>query len=69
MRNIQFYVLLSPVEGVHQNEMSRLGKSVDDFMELKLQVVRGRPTIKSMQMSSHFQIGILRGCNNPVGLK
>jgi hypothetical protein len=30
-RNIQLNVLLSPVEGVHQNEMSRLGKSVDDY--------------------------------------
>jgi hypothetical protein len=28
-RNIQFSVLLSPVEGVHHNVMSRLGKSVD----------------------------------------
>jgi hypothetical protein len=24
-------VLLRPVEGVHQNEMSRIGKSVDDY--------------------------------------
>jgi hypothetical protein len=30
-RNIQLSVLLSPVEGVHQNEMSRLGKPVDDY--------------------------------------
>jgi hypothetical protein len=30
-RNIQLSVLLSPVEGVHRNEMSRLGKSVDDY--------------------------------------
>jgi hypothetical protein len=30
-RNIQLSVLLSPIEGVHQNEMSRLGKSVDDY--------------------------------------
>jgi hypothetical protein len=29
-RNIQFSVLLSPVEGVHRNGMSGLGKSVDD---------------------------------------
>jgi hypothetical protein len=29
-RNIQFSVLLSPVEGVHQNVMSRFGKSIDD---------------------------------------
>jgi hypothetical protein len=30
VRNIQFSVLLSPVEGVHWDEMSGLGKSVDD---------------------------------------
>jgi hypothetical protein len=29
-RNIQFSILLSPV-GVHRNEMSKLGKSVDDY--------------------------------------
>jgi hypothetical protein len=29
--NIQFSVLLNPVEGVHQNEMSRFGKSVNDY--------------------------------------
>jgi hypothetical protein len=30
-RNKKFSVLLSPVEGVHWNEMSRLGKSVGDY--------------------------------------
>jgi hypothetical protein len=30
-KNIQLNVLLSPVEGVHQNKMSRLGNSVDDY--------------------------------------
>jgi hypothetical protein len=30
-RNIQLSVFFSPVEGVHQNEMSGLGKSVDDY--------------------------------------
>jgi hypothetical protein len=30
-RNIQLGVLFSPVEGVHMNEMSRLGKSVNDY--------------------------------------
>jgi hypothetical protein len=30
-RNIQFSVLLSHVEGVHRNEMSKLGKSIDDY--------------------------------------
>jgi hypothetical protein len=31
MRNIQLSVLFSPVEGVHRNEMSGLGKSVDNY--------------------------------------
>jgi hypothetical protein len=30
-RNIQLGILFSPVEGVHWNEMSGLGKSVDDY--------------------------------------
>jgi hypothetical protein len=30
-RTIQLSVLFSPVEGVHWNEMSRLGKLVDDY--------------------------------------
>jgi hypothetical protein len=29
--NIQFSVLISPVVGVHLNEMSRLGKTIDDY--------------------------------------
>jgi hypothetical protein len=32
-RNIQLSILLSPVEGVHRNEMSRLGKSIDDYSD------------------------------------
>jgi hypothetical protein len=31
VRNIQFSVLLSHVEGMYQNEMSRLGKPIDDY--------------------------------------
>jgi hypothetical protein len=31
VRNIQLSVLFSPVEDVHQNEMSRHGESVDDY--------------------------------------
>jgi hypothetical protein len=30
-RNIQLDILFSPVEGVHMNEMSELGKLVDDY--------------------------------------
>jgi hypothetical protein len=39
-RNIQLGVLFSPVAGVHWNEMSGLGKSVDDYPDrVKLAVV------------------------------
>jgi hypothetical protein len=31
VRNIRSSVLLNPIEGVHQNEMSRFGKLVDDY--------------------------------------
>src|SRR6185369_17125723 len=31
--------------------------------------VLGKPTMKSILMSSHFQEGILRGCKGPAGLK
>jgi hypothetical protein len=31
--NIQFSVLLSLVVGVHRNEMSRLGKPIDDYLD------------------------------------
>jgi hypothetical protein len=42
-RNIQFSVLLSPVEGVHRNGMSRFGKSVDDHPNVvKLDVGEGQ---------------------------
>jgi hypothetical protein len=36
-------------------------------IELNLWAVSDKPTMKSMLMSSHFQSGILRGCNNPLG--
>jgi hypothetical protein len=44
VRNIQLNVLLSPVEGVHQNEMSRLGKSVDDYLNGVKLATRERQT-------------------------
>jgi hypothetical protein len=42
-RNIQFSVLLSPVEGVHRNVLSRLSKLVDDHPNgVKLAVGEGQ---------------------------
>jgi hypothetical protein len=58
-RNIQFNILLSHVEGVHRNVMSRLGKSVDDHPNgVKLAIGEGRLTMKFILLSSHFQAGI-----------
>jgi hypothetical protein len=31
VRNVQLNILLNPVEGMYQNEMSRLGKLVNDY--------------------------------------
>jgi hypothetical protein len=31
--------------------------------------VRGKPTMKSIQMFSHFHLGMLKGCRFPTGLK
>jgi hypothetical protein len=45
-----------------------VSQSMITQMELNLWPVRGRPTMKSILMSSHFQVGILRGCNNPACL-
>jgi hypothetical protein len=44
VRNIQLGVLFSHVEGVHWNEMSRLGKSVNDYPDGVKLVARERQT-------------------------
>jgi hypothetical protein len=38
-------------------------------IELYPREVWGKPTMKSMQMSSHFHSEMLKGCRFPVGLK
>jgi hypothetical protein len=44
-------------------------RSTMTYIELYLREVRGKPTMKSMQMFSHFHLGILKGCRFPAGLK
>jgi hypothetical protein len=44
-------------------------RSMMTHIELYPREVRGKPTIKSMQMFSHFHSGILKGCRFPAGLK
>jgi hypothetical protein len=56
VRNIQFSVLLSPVEGAHQNGMSGLGKSVDDYPNgVKLAAGEDRSRIPKKIMPSGSQ--------------
>jgi hypothetical protein len=62
---VQLGILLSPVVGVHQNEMSRLGESIHNPpYGIILVAERGRLIMKSMLMSSHFEAVIFRGCSN-----
>jgi hypothetical protein len=68
-KNIELNVLLSPVEGVHRNEMSRLGKSIDDYpVGVKLAAGERQTHNEIHTESSHFQAGILRGCSNLADL-
>jgi hypothetical protein len=56
VRNIQFSILLSPVEGVHQNVMSRLDKLVDDYPDgVKLAVGEDMSRIPKKIMSLGLQ--------------
>jgi hypothetical protein len=68
-RNIQLSVLFSPIEGVHWNEMSGLGKLIDDYQNgVKLAAGERQSHNKFILMSSYFHAVILRGCRNPTGL-
>jgi hypothetical protein len=44
-------------------------RSTMTHIDLYPREVRGRATMKSMQMFSHFHSGILKGCRFSVGLK
>jgi hypothetical protein len=47
--NIHFGILISPVVGVHQNEMNRLGKPVDNYPDGVKLVGRERHTHNKIQ--------------------
>jgi hypothetical protein len=51
VRNIQLGVLFSPVAGVHWNEMSELGKSVDDYPDGVKLAVGERQTYNEIHMN------------------
>jgi hypothetical protein len=44
-------------------------QSTMTHIELYPREMRGKPTIKSMQMFSHFHSGMLKGCRFLAGLK
>jgi hypothetical protein len=68
--NVNFSILFRPVGGVYRQEMSCLGQSVhNDPNGIMVPEVLGNPTIKSMQISSHFQDGMGRGCKVPATFK
>jgi hypothetical protein len=44
-------------------------RSMMTHIELYLHEVRGKPTMKSIQIFSHFHSRMLKGCRFSVGLK
>jgi hypothetical protein len=66
---VDLSIPLNIVVGVDGYEESQFGESVHDHkkIESNLRAVKGKHTIQSMLMSSHFQSRILNGCNNPPG--
>jgi hypothetical protein len=65
--NVDHNVSLSVVVGVYEYEMGGFGELMTiTQIESDLWVVSGKPIMKSMLMSSHFQSKILKGCNNPL---
>jgi hypothetical protein len=69
-RNIQLNVLFSPVEGVHRNEMSGLGKLVNDYPN-GVKLAAGERQTHNEIHTDVFPFprrGILRGCRNQACL-
>jgi hypothetical protein len=58
--DIEFCIILNGVSGVHCDEMSSLSQSVHyNPDKILLSGNQGKPTIKSILMSSHFHKGIV----------
>jgi hypothetical protein len=49
--------------------MDFVKRSTMTNIELYPREVRGKPTMKSIQIFSHFHSGMLKGCRFPTGLK
>jgi hypothetical protein len=70
MVHVQLCILLYGVSGVHGDEVSGLGESIHNYpMESFFLGVKGKPTMKSILISSHFHIGIDRGWSTPADFK
>jgi hypothetical protein len=68
MSNVDLGILLNLVGGVNRYEMSGFGELIYDHPNrINLVGSQRKPTMKFMITSSHFQSGILNGCNNPPG--
>jgi hypothetical protein len=67
MSDIDLSIFLSIVIGIDGYDVGGFGELVHDHSNrVKLAVVSGKPTRKSILMSSHFHLGMLSGCNNPT---
>jgi hypothetical protein len=66
--NVDFCIFLCPVGGMYRQEMSCLGQPIHNDPN-RIVVSGGIPTMKSMQMSSHFQDGMGRGYKVPATFK
>jgi hypothetical protein len=59
---IDFGILLSSISCMYRKEVCYFGESINDYPNgIMLLRYLGKPTMKSMLMSSHFQDGIGSG--------
>jgi hypothetical protein len=67
---VELSILSDPVCRGYRYEWADLVKwSMITHIKLYPREVRCKPTTKSMQMSSHFHSGLLKGCRFSAGLK
>ena len=57
----------SLISRFHRYKMSRLAYFIDNHNWIMLFLVKGKPMIKYKSITSHFHLGIGKGCNNLGG--
>jgi hypothetical protein len=70
VQHVQLYILPNSVcgdTGIKWDDLVK--RSTMTQLELCPRKMRGKLTMKSIQMFSHFHSGMLKGCRFPVGLK